>query len=85
MLFTVEYTLKDTWNLGRQISHLSVQTKPDSFFKPALLRSKTSTTCESDKTCSQMVPNSNLGWVIGYPMNFRSILQSLPVNTGAVP
>jgi hypothetical protein len=25
----------------------SVQTKPDSFFKPALLRSKTSTTSES--------------------------------------
>jgi hypothetical protein len=30
-----------------QMSRLSVQTKLDSFFKPALLRSKTSTTSES--------------------------------------
>jgi hypothetical protein len=33
-------TLKDTWHLGRQMSHLSVQTKLDGLFKPALLRSK---------------------------------------------
>jgi hypothetical protein len=47
MLFTVEYIfLKDTRHLGKQLSHLSVQTKPDSFFKPALLRSKTSRTSE---------------------------------------
>jgi hypothetical protein len=37
-------TLKDTWHLGRQVSHLSVQTRLDSFFKPALLSSKASTT-----------------------------------------
>jgi hypothetical protein len=48
MLFAVEYiTLKDTGHLGRQTSHLSIQKKNDSFFKPALLRSKTSTTSES--------------------------------------
>jgi hypothetical protein len=41
------HTLKDTWHLGRQMSHLSIQTKLDSFFKPALLHSKTSTTSES--------------------------------------
>jgi hypothetical protein len=29
------------------MSHLSVQTQPDSFFKPALLRSETSATSES--------------------------------------
>jgi hypothetical protein len=40
-------TLKDTWNLGRQMSHLSDQRKLDSFFNPSLLRSKTSTTSES--------------------------------------
>jgi hypothetical protein len=38
---------KDTWHLGRQMSHLSAQKKLDSFFKPALLRSKTSTIPES--------------------------------------
>jgi hypothetical protein len=43
MLFTVEYI----WHLGRQMSHLSVQTKLDSFFKPVVIRSKTSTTSES--------------------------------------
>jgi hypothetical protein len=43
----VEYiALEDTWHLGRQMSHLPVQTKLDSFFKPALLHSKTSTTSE---------------------------------------
>jgi hypothetical protein len=41
------HTLKDAWHLGRQMSHLSVQTKLDSFFKPVLLRSKTSTASES--------------------------------------
>jgi hypothetical protein len=40
-------TLKDTWHLGSQMSHLSAQTKLDSFFNPALSRSKTSTTSES--------------------------------------
>jgi hypothetical protein len=40
-------TLKDTWHLGRQMSHLSVEAKLDSFFKPALLQSKASTTSES--------------------------------------
>jgi hypothetical protein len=40
-------TLKDTWHFERQMSHLSVQTKLDSFFKLALLCSKTSTTSES--------------------------------------
>jgi hypothetical protein len=45
---TAEYILrKDMWHLGRQISHLSVQAELDRFFKPALLRSKTSTTSES--------------------------------------
>jgi hypothetical protein len=43
------HSLKDTWHLGRQISHLSVQTKLDSFFKSAVLVSKTSTTAESSK------------------------------------
>jgi hypothetical protein len=43
----VHTLIKDKWHLGRRISHLSVQTKLDSFFKPALLRSKTSTTSES--------------------------------------
>jgi hypothetical protein len=38
---------KDTWYLGRQMSHLSVQTKLDGFFNPALLRSKISRTSES--------------------------------------
>jgi hypothetical protein len=41
------HTLKGSRHLGRQMSHLSVQTKLDSFFKPALLRSETSTTSES--------------------------------------
>jgi hypothetical protein len=41
------HTLKDTWHLRRQMSHLSVQAKPYSFFKRALLRSRTSTTSES--------------------------------------
>jgi hypothetical protein len=41
------HALKDTWRLGRQMSHLSVQTKLDSFFKPALLHSKTSTISKS--------------------------------------
>jgi hypothetical protein len=42
------HTLKDAWHFGRQMSHLSVQTKTwDGFFKPALLRSKTNTTSES--------------------------------------
>jgi hypothetical protein len=41
------HNLKDTWHLGRQTSHLSVQTKLDSFFKPASLRSKTSITSGS--------------------------------------
>jgi hypothetical protein len=42
-------TLIDTWHLGRQTSHLSVQTKLDGFFKPTLLlvRSKTCKTSES--------------------------------------
>jgi hypothetical protein len=39
-------TLKDKQYLERQMSHLSVQTKLDSFFKPALFRSKTITTSE---------------------------------------
>jgi hypothetical protein len=39
MLFTAEY-VKDTWHLGRQMSHLSVQTKLDSFFKPAFTTSE---------------------------------------------
>jgi hypothetical protein len=36
-----------------QMSHLSDKTKLDSFFKPTLLRSKTSTNCESsiDEHC----------------------------------
>jgi hypothetical protein len=33
------HTSKETWLLGRQMSHLSVQAKLDRFFKPALLRS----------------------------------------------
>jgi hypothetical protein len=33
------HTLKDTWDLGRQMSHLSAQTTLDGLFK----RSKTST------------------------------------------
>jgi hypothetical protein len=40
-------TLEDTWRLRRQMSLLSVQTKLDSFLKPALLRSKTDITSES--------------------------------------
>jgi hypothetical protein len=42
-----EHTLKDTWRLGREMSHVSVQTKLDSSFKPASLSKKTSTTSES--------------------------------------
>jgi hypothetical protein len=34
------HALKDTWHLGRQMNLLSVQTKLDGFFRPALLRSK---------------------------------------------
>jgi hypothetical protein len=34
------YNLKDTWHLGRQMSHLSVQTKLDNFLKTALLHSE---------------------------------------------
>jgi hypothetical protein len=30
------HTLKDTWHIGRHMSHLFVQTKLDSFFKPTL-------------------------------------------------
>jgi hypothetical protein len=41
------HILKLAWRLGRQMSRLSVHTKLDSFFKPELLRSKTSTTSES--------------------------------------
>jgi hypothetical protein len=41
-LFTVEYI-----HLGRQMSDLSIQTRLDSFFKPELLRSETSTTSEA--------------------------------------
>jgi hypothetical protein len=41
------HTLTDTWHLGRLMSHLSVLTKLDSFFKPASLRSETSITSES--------------------------------------
>jgi hypothetical protein len=41
------HTLKDTLHLGRQMSHLSVETKLDDFFKPALLLSKTGITSES--------------------------------------
>jgi hypothetical protein len=40
-------TLKDTLQLGRQMSHLPVQAKLDSFFKLALLYSKTSSTSGS--------------------------------------
>jgi hypothetical protein len=39
-------TLKDTRHLGGQMYHLSVQAKLG-FFKPSLLRSKTSTTSKS--------------------------------------
>jgi hypothetical protein len=35
------HTLKDMWHLGRQMGHLSVQTKLDGFFKPRLLHLKT--------------------------------------------
>jgi hypothetical protein len=41
------YTLRDTWHLGMQMSHLSFETKLDSFFKPALLDSKTNRIYES--------------------------------------
>jgi hypothetical protein len=41
------HTSKDTRHLDRQMSHFSVQTKLDSFFEPALLRSKRSTTSET--------------------------------------
>jgi hypothetical protein len=40
------HTLKDTWHSGSQVNQLSVQTKLDGFFKPALLRTKTSKTSE---------------------------------------
>jgi hypothetical protein len=42
MLFTYAHMntqLKDTLHLGKQISHLPIQTTVDSFLKPALLRS----------------------------------------------
>jgi hypothetical protein len=41
------HTSKYAWRLGMQMSHFSVHMKLDSFFKPSLLRSKTSTTSES--------------------------------------
>jgi hypothetical protein len=41
------HTLKNTQHLVRQMSHLSVQRRLDSFFKPASLRSEISTTSES--------------------------------------
>jgi hypothetical protein len=41
------HTLKDTWRLGRQMSHLSVQTNLDSFFKPALSRAETGTASQA--------------------------------------
>jgi hypothetical protein len=40
-VYTWVHTLKDTWHLGRQMSHLSVQTELDSSIKTASLRSKT--------------------------------------------
>jgi hypothetical protein len=39
--------LKYISHLGKQMSHLPVQTKLDSLFKPAILRSETSTASES--------------------------------------
>jgi hypothetical protein len=48
------HTSKDAWNLGRQMSHLSVQTILDSFFKP--LCSKTCTTSESYKSKGKVLP-----------------------------
>jgi hypothetical protein len=47
-------TYFQTYAIRKAVSHLSVQTKLDSFFKPALLRSRTSTTSESCK--SKVVP-----------------------------
>jgi hypothetical protein len=41
------HNLKDTWHLGRQMNHLFVQKKLDSFFKPTLLCSKWRTISES--------------------------------------
>jgi hypothetical protein len=41
------HSLKYMWRLWMQMSHLSVKSKLDSFFKPALLPSKTNTTSES--------------------------------------
>jgi hypothetical protein len=38
ILYTFEYTSKDAWRFGRQMSHLSVETKLDKFFTPALLQ-----------------------------------------------
>jgi hypothetical protein len=40
-------TLKDTWNLGTQMSNLSVKKKLNSVFGPVVLRSETSRTSES--------------------------------------
>jgi hypothetical protein len=50
MLFTVEYIFykKEKRNTAfRKEGHFSVQAELDSFFKPALLRSKTNTSSES--------------------------------------
>jgi hypothetical protein len=55
-LHSCVHALKDTWHLGTQMSHLSVQTKLDSFFRPALLRSKTSTSSESSTKKGKTVP-----------------------------
>jgi hypothetical protein len=41
------HTLKGTWQSVKQMSHLSIQTKLERFFKLALLHSKTSTTSET--------------------------------------
>jgi hypothetical protein len=38
------HALKHTWHLGRQMSHFSVQTRLEGFFKLVLLRSQTCTT-----------------------------------------
>jgi hypothetical protein len=46
VLLALEYILIKARHLGRQMSHLSVHTKLDTFFNPALLRLKTSTTSE---------------------------------------
>jgi hypothetical protein len=43
-LYSSIHTLKGTLHLESQMSYLSVKTELGSFFKPALLRSETSTT-----------------------------------------